>query len=40
MSLIEDSAPVTTRSTGNLIAWIIGIVVLIVLAYFLWQMFF
>jgi len=40
MSMVEDPAVVTTRSTGNLIAWIIGIVILVVLIYFLWQMFF
>jgi len=38
--MVEDPVPVTARSTGSLIAWIIGLVVLIVLVYFLWQMFF
>jgi hypothetical protein len=39
VSMHEDPAPVTTQSTGTIIAWIIGIVVLLVLVYFLWQMF-
>jgi len=39
-SMFEDPAPVTTRSTGSVIAWIIGLIILVVLIYFLWQMFF
>jgi len=39
-SMFEDPAPATTRSTGSVIAWIIGLVILVVLIYFLWQMFF
>jgi len=33
----QDPAPVTTRSSSTTIAWIIGIVILVILAYFLWQ---
>jgi hypothetical protein len=39
-SMTDDPAPVTSQSTGSIIAWIIGIVVLLILAYFLWQFFF
>lgn len=39
-SMIDDPAPVRTQSSSSAIAWIIGIVILIILAYFLWQMFF
>jgi len=40
MSTIDNSAPGTSMSTGTLVGWIIGLVVLIIIAYFLWQMFF
>jgi len=40
MSLIEEPASASSMSTGTIVAWIIGIVVLVVLAYFLWQMYF
>jgi hypothetical protein len=39
-SMVEDPAPIETRSTSSMIAWIIGLVILLVLVYFLWQMFF
>jgi len=39
-SMIDDSAPVRSQSTGNVIAWIIGIVLLIIIAYFVLQMIF
>jgi len=39
-STLNDSAPATTQSSGNMIAWIIGIVLLIIIAYFILQMFF
>jgi len=38
-SLRQDPAPVETRSS-NTLAWIIGIVVLVILVYFLWQFLF
>jgi len=38
-STMDDSAPATSMSTGTVISWIIGIVVLILVIYFLWQMF-
>jgi hypothetical protein len=37
---VFDSAPAKSQSSGNVIAWVIGIVVLIVLAYFLLQFLF
>jgi len=37
--MIEEPAA-SSLSTGTVMAWIIGIVVLIILAYFLWQRFF
>jgi len=39
-SLIEDPVPLRTQSSGAIISWIIGIVVLLVLAYFFLQMLF
>jgi len=39
-SILDDAAPVRTQSTGNMIAWIIGIVALIIIAYFALQLFF
>jgi len=39
-SLLNDPAPVETRTGMSLFAWIIGAIVLIVLAYFLLQMIF
>jgi len=35
-----DPTPVETRSSGSIMGWIIGVIVLIVLAYFLLQMLF
>jgi len=40
VSPLEDSRPSTSSSTGTVIAWIIGIVILILVVYFLWQMYF
>jgi len=39
-SILDDAAPVRTQPAGNMIAWIIGIVVLIIIAYFVLQMLF
>jgi len=39
-SRVQDPARVTTRSGSFMIAWIIGIVILVILAYFLWQFLF
>jgi len=39
-SMIDDAAPARGGSSGSMIGWIIGIIVLIVLAYFLLQMIF
>jgi hypothetical protein len=39
-SMVEDPMPVETRSTGSILSWIIGAIVLIVLAYFLLQILF
>jgi len=39
-SLPADSSPIETRSSMSLFTWIIGAIVLIVLAYFLLQMIF
>jgi hypothetical protein len=39
-SLVDDRAPVETRSSGSMLGWIIGAIILIVLAYFLLQMIF
>jgi cobalamin biosynthesis Mg chelatase CobN len=36
-SMRQDPAPVETRSGGSMIAWIIGIIILVLLVYFLWQ---
>jgi len=40
VSMAEDRMPVETRTTGSILGWIIGAIVLIVLAYFLFQLFF
>jgi len=40
VSRVEDSTPSTSSSTGTMIAWVIGIVILILVVYFLWQMYF
>jgi hypothetical protein len=37
---MDDRVPVETRSGGSALSWIIGAIVLIVLAYFLFQMLF
>jgi hypothetical protein len=39
-SIHTDPVPVETRPTGSILTWIIGAIVLIVLAYFLLQMLF
>jgi len=39
-SMIDDPTPVRSGSSGSMIGWIIGIIVLIVLVYFLLQMIF
>jgi len=39
-ALGHESAPVETRSTGSALTWIIGAIVLIILAYFLIQFIF
>jgi len=39
-SMVDDPAPLKTQSSGAIISWIIGIVVLLVLAYFFLQMVF
>jgi hypothetical protein len=39
-SMATDHAPVETRSGGSMLSWIIGAIVLIVLAYFLIQIIF
>jgi len=39
-SIHSDPIPATTGSNGSVISWIIGAIVLIVLAYFLLQMLF
>lgn len=39
-SIVDDRVPVETRATGSILSWIIGAIVLIVLAYFLLQMLF
>jgi hypothetical protein len=36
-SMTQDPTPVEARSSSTLIAWIIGIVILVILAYLLWQ---
>jgi hypothetical protein len=37
---MDDRVPVETRSGGSILSWIIGAIVLIVLAYFLFQILF
>jgi hypothetical protein len=39
-SLVDDRGPIETRSSGSILTWIIGAVILIVLAYFLLQIIF
>jgi hypothetical protein len=39
-STFDERGPVEARSTGSILGWIIGAIVLIVLAYFLLQMIF
>jgi uncharacterized membrane protein len=39
-SILDDAAPMKSQSTGNMIAWIIGIVLLIIIAYLVLQMLF
>jgi hypothetical protein len=39
-SMANDPVPVETRTTGSILGWIIGAIVLIVLAYFLLQIIF
>jgi hypothetical protein len=39
-SAFDERGPVEARSTGSILGWIIGAIVLIVLAYFLLQMIF
>ena len=36
----NDPAPVETRSGGSMLGWIIGVIVLIILAYFILQLIF
>ncbi|MCC6453544.1 MAG: hypothetical protein IT328_01240 [Caldilineaceae bacterium] len=39
-SMMEDRAPIETRSSGSMLTWIIAAVVLIILVYFLLQLIF
>jgi len=39
-SVLDDGAPVKSQSSGSTIAWIIGVVLLIIIAYFVLQMLF
>jgi hypothetical protein len=39
-SMLDDAPPVRNQSSGSTIAWIIGIVLLLVIAYFVLQMLF
>jgi len=39
-SMVNDRGPIETRSSGSSLTWIIGAIVLIILAYFLLQMIF
>jgi len=39
-SMLDDAPPVRSQSTGSTIAWIIGFVLLLIIAYFVLQMFF
>jgi len=39
-SISSDPVPVETRSTGSILSWIIGAIVLIIVAYFILQMIF
>jgi hypothetical protein len=40
MTMANDPAPVEAKSTGSMLTWIIGAIVLIVLVYFLLQIIF
>ena len=37
---MDDNVPVETRSSGSILSWIIGAIVLIILVYFLFQILF
>jgi hypothetical protein len=39
-SMMDDRAPIETRSSGSMLTWIISAVVLIILVYFLLQLIF
>lgn len=39
-SMLDEVAPGGTQSSGSMVAWILGIVVLIIIAYFILQMLF
>jgi hypothetical protein len=39
-SMLNDAPPARSQSSGSTIAWIIGIVLLLIIAYFVLQMFF
>jgi hypothetical protein len=39
-SMVDDRSPAEVRTGGSMVSWIIGAIVLIVLAYFLLQMLF
>jgi len=39
-SMVDETTPGRTQSGGSMVAWIIGIVVLIIIAYFILQMLF
>ena len=39
-SMVHDPLPVETRSTGSVMSWIIGAIVLILIAYFILQFIF
>jgi hypothetical protein len=39
-AMANDPLPVETRTTGSILSWVIGAIVLIVLAYFLLQLLF
>jgi len=39
-SMLDETAPGRTQSSGSMVAWILGIVVLIIIAYFILQMLF
>jgi len=39
-SMMNDPAPLPAKSSTNIVAWIVGIVVLLIIAYFILQMIF